>query len=301
MEMETVMNAPTLVSPPTNIATPSISTSAMLVELNISLWTGRKFDKNVSQEIDTQKNATTRAGNYHKKLFADEPKFEAITKMAGTIRTQHYYQTMPWSDSGLRLLTTPLFFEYNKKMTEGEAEFNRLVSEFMDDYDNMIARAHTKLGTLFNPEDYPTQDEVRSKYNFRLKYSPVPEVGDFRVDVGHEALAQLNTSYADYYQEQLNNAYKDVWTRTYDALKNMSEKLAGDNKQIFRDTLVTNVTGIVDLLDKFNVTGDDNMRKAKLKISDALRGITPDALREDDYLRHDTKRKVDDLLKEFSW
>ena len=301
MEMETVMNAPTLVSPPTNIATPSISTSAMLVELNISLWTGRKFDKNVSQEIDTQKNATTRAGNYHKKLFADEPKFEAITKMAGTIRTQHYYQTMPWSDSGLRLLTTPLFFEYNKKMTEGEAEFNRLVSEFMDDYDNMIARAHTKLGTLFNPEDYPTQDEVRSKYNFRLKYSPVPEVGDFRVDVGHEALAQLNTSYADYYQEQLNNAYKDVWTRTYDALKNMSEKLAGDNKQIFRDTLVTNVTGIVDLLDKFNVTGDDNMRKAKLKISDALRGITPDALREDDYLRHDTKRKVDDLLKEFTW
>ena len=299
--METVMNAPTLVSPPTNIATPSISTSAMLVELNISLWTGRKFDKNVSQEIDTQKNATTRAGNYHKKLFADEPKFEAITKMAGTIRTQHYYQTMPWSDSGLRLLTTPLFFEYNKKMTEGEAEFYRLVSEFMDDYDNMIARAHTKLGTLFNPEDYPTQDEVRSKYNFRLKYSPVPEVGDFRVDVGHEALAQLNTSYADYYQEQLNNAYKDVWTRTYDALKNMSEKLAGDNKQIFRDTLVTNVTGIVDLLDKFNVTGDDNMRKAKLKISDALRGITPDALREDDYLRHDTKRKVDDLLKEFSW
>ena len=299
--METVMNAPTLVSPPTNIATPSISTSAMLVELNISLWTGRKFDKNVSQEIDTQKHATTRAGNYHKKLFADEPKFEAITKMAGNIRTQHYYQTMPWSDSGLRLLTTPLFFEYNKKMTEGEAEFNRLVSEFMDDYDNMIARAHTKLGTLFNPEDYPTQDEVRSKYNFRLKYSPVPEVGDFRVDVGHEALAQLNTSYADYYQEQINNAYKDVWTRTYDALKNMSEKLAGDNKQIFRDTLVTNVTGIVELLDKFNVTNDDNMRKAKLKISDALRGITPDALREDDYLRHDTKRKVDDLLKEFSW
>ena len=288
-------------SQPTTTNVPSISSSAMLVELNISVWTGRKFDKGVSQEIDQAKQTTTRAGNYSKKLFADEPKFEAITKMAGTIRTQHYYQTMPWSDSGLRLLTTPLFFEYNKKMTEGEAEFNRLVSEFMSDYDNMIARAHTKLGTLFNPEDYPTQDEVRSKYNFRLKYSPVPEVGDFRVDVGHEALAQLNTSYADYYQEQLNNAYKDVWTRTYDALKAMSEKLAGDNKQIFRDTLVTNVTGIVDLLDKFNVTNDDNMRKAKLKISDALRGITPDALREDDYLRHDTKRKVDDLLKEFTW
>jgi hypothetical protein len=300
MEMETLNFETNIVSQPTN-TTPSISSSAMLVELNISLWTGRKFDKTVSQEIDTQKHTTTRAGNYHKKLFADEPKFEAITKFAGNARTTHYYQTMPWSDSGLRLLTTPLFFEYNKKMTEADAEFNRLVGEFINDYDNMIARAHGKLGNLFNPEDYPALDEVADKYNFRLKYSPVPEVGDFRVDVGQDAIKQLNESYANYYQEQINNAYKDVWQRTYDALKSMSDKLAGDNKQIFRDTLVTNVTGIVELLDKFNVTNDDTMRKAKLKITDTLRGITPDALREDDYLRHDTKRKVDDLLKEFVW
>lgn len=281
--------------------TPSIATSAMLVELNISLWTGRKLDKDVSQEIDIQKHTTTRAGNYHKKLFADEPKFEAIQKFAGNLRTQHYYNTMPWSDSGLRLLTTPLFFDYNKRMTEGEAEFNRLVGEFLYDYDNMIARAHQKLGTLFNPNDYPSIDDVAEKYNFKLKYSPVPEVGDFRVDVGSEALQQLNTSYAEYYEEQLKQAYKDVWDRTYEALKNMSEKLAGEDKQIFRDTLVTNVTGIVDLLDKFNITDDPNMRKAKDKISNVLLGITPDALREDDYLRHDTKRRVDELLKEFAW
>ena len=129
------------------VSTPSIASSAMLVELNISLWTGRKFDKDVSQEIDAQKQTTTRAGNYHKKLFADEPKFEAIQKFAGNSRTYHYYNTMPWSDSGLRLLTTPMFFDYNKRMTEAETEFNRLVAEFVDDYDNMIARAHSKLGT----------------------------------------------------------------------------------------------------------------------------------------------------------
>jgi hypothetical protein len=37
------------------VSVPSISSSAMLVELNISVWTGRKFDKNVSAEIDAQK------------------------------------------------------------------------------------------------------------------------------------------------------------------------------------------------------------------------------------------------------
>ena len=283
------------------VSTPSIASSAMLVELNISLWTGRKFDKDVSQEIDAQKQTTTRAGNYHKKLFADEPKFEAIQKFAGNSRTYHYYNTMPWSDSGLRLLTTPMFFDYNKRMTEAETEFNRLVAEFINDYDNMIARAHSKLGTLFNPSDYPDLNEVLAKYRFKLKYTPVPEVGDFRVDVGAEALQQLNTSYAEYYDEQIKSAYQDVWQRTYDALKNMSEKLAGDNKQIFRDTLVTNVTSIIDLLDKFNVTNDPKMKLAKEKLSSVMLGITPDGLREDDYLRHDTKRRVDEMMKEFAW
>jgi hypothetical protein len=54
-------------------------------------------------------------------------------------------------------------------------------------------------------------------------------------------------------------------------------------------------------LDKFNVTDDPKMKQAKAKIESALVGITPDALREDDDLRLDTKNKVDDLLKEFSW
>ena len=81
----------------------------------------------------------------------------------------------------------------------------------------------------------------------------------------------------------------------------MSAKLAGENKQIFRDTLVTNVREMVELLDKFNITNDRTMHQAKVKIESALLGVTPDALREDDDFRLDTKSKVDELLKEFSW
>jgi hypothetical protein len=281
--------------------TPSISSSAMLVELNISLWTGRKFDKGVSQEIDTQKQTTTRAGNYHKNLIADEPNFIALNKFGGNARTYHYHATMPWSDSGVRLLTTSLFFDYQKHITGIEQEFYRLVDIAVNDWDNMLHRAKIKLGDLFNFSDYPHKDEIRDKYRFTVRYSPVPEVGDWRVDVGNDALKELAQSYELAYQQNLELAYKDVWTRTYDALKNMSTKLDGNTKQIFRDTLVGNVRDMVDLLDKFNITGDAEMRKARDLISDALMGVTPDALREDTYLRQETKAKVDALLKEFSW
>lgn len=280
---------------------PSISSSAMLVELNISTWTGRKFDKTVSAEIDVQKQTTTRAGNYHKKLFADEPKFEAVGKYAGGVRTYHYYATMPWSDSGLRLLTTAMYFDYQKRITEMEAEFKTLVGDFLADYDAMIARAQTKLGSLFNNEDYPSKDDILEKYKFSVKYSPVPSVGDWRVDVGNDAQQQLNMCYAQAYVDNLQQALAEPWERMHEALKNMSERLAGEKKQIFRDSLVTNVLDMCALLDKFNVTGDAGMKQAKARIENMLLGVTPDALREDDDLRLDTKSKVDALLKEFTW
>lgn len=280
---------------------PSISSSAMLVELNISTWTGRKFDKTVSAEIDVQKQTTTRAGNYHKKLFADEPKFEAVGKYAGGVRTYHYYATMPWSDSGLRLLTTAMYFDYQKRITEMEAEFKNLVGDFLADYDAMIARAQTKLGSLFNNEDYPSKDDILERYRFSVKYSPVPSVGDWRVDVGNDAQQQLNMCYAQAYVDNLQQALAEPWERMHEALKNMSERLAGEKKQIFRDSLVTNVLDMCILLDKFNVTGDAGMKQAKARIENMLLGVTPDALREDDDLRLDTKSKVDALLKEFTW
>ena len=292
---------PVVCSRPTTFSVPSISSSAMLVELNISVWTGRKFDKGVSQEIDTQKQTTTRAGNYSKRLFADEPIFDAIQKFAGNSRTYHYHATMPWSDSGLRLLTTTMFFDYQKEITGMEMEFNTLVEQFVNQYDKLVLQAQMKLGALFNPDDYPHVDTVREKFRFSVKFAPVPEVGDWRVNVGNEAQEMLRESYAEYYQANLEQAYADVWERTHEALKRMSDKLSGDKKQIFRDTLVGNVQEMIDLLDKFNITGDPKMKQAKVKMESALSGITPDALREDDALRHDVKSKVDSLLKEFSW
>jgi len=280
---------------------PSIASAAMLVELNISVWTGRKLDRNISAEIDAQKNTTTRVVNAHKKLFADEPKHEAIGKFAGNSRTYHYTNTMPWSNSGTVLLPTASFAEYNAHMSGAQTKFYELVDECLDEWDDMLLRAHTKLGAMFNYEDYPSKEDVRDRYRFSINYLPVPDVGDFRVSVGNDALQYLNESYATYYKDQLDKAYSDVWERTHTVLKNMSEKLAGQERQVFRDSLVGNVREMIDLLDKFNITGDPKMKQAKARIEAMVTGITPDALREDNALRHDVKHKVDDLLKQFSW
>jgi hypothetical protein len=80
----------------------------------------------------------------------------------------------------------------------------------------------------------------------------------------------------------------------------MSERLDyadHESKKIFRDSMVSNVLDIVELLSVCNVTGDSQMAALANRLDETLRGVTPDALREDGYLRAETKRAVDDAIK----
>ena len=277
---------------------PSIGSSAMLVELSISTWTGRKKDKRASEDVTARANAKAGVANVSKKLLGDCQELIAIQKFTANVRNIHYAMTMPWSDTGLRLLPTAQFFKYQEQLTALNQEYESLVNTFLREYDAEIINAQLKLGDLFDPNEYPTSDSLQSKFGFRLSYIPLPDTGDFRIDVGNEATAQIKAEYESYYSTQLRTAMNDVWRRAYDALSKMSERLDyTDVKKTFRDSLVHNVTDMIELLNVCNVTNDSQMSAMAMRLEDALRGVTPDALREDGRLRAETKRVVDDAIK----
>ena len=287
-------------------AAPAISSSAMLAELSISVWTARKLDRAATKQTTDANNAAHDAGNFTKKLLAS-PTLEAVQKFSANTRQTHYYMTMPWSDLGMRLLTTTMFPDYYKFITGAHMEFDRLVQAFLDEYVWEQARAQARLGNLFNLDDYPPVETVARKFKFNYAQVPVPDAGDWRLDVNNDAQRELSERYAQYYDEQIKSAMADVWQRTYDALAKMSERLdyvSGEDKttrKIFRDSLVENVQDMIGLLAKFNVTGDAKMETMRCELEYALAGVSPDALREDDALRHETKRKVDAVMSAMNW
>ena len=74
MTTQTHINQSELALDNSSYAYSKISSSAMLVDLQFSVWTGRKLDKTVSAEVDASKNTRGRAGNYHKNLLAGSEK-----------------------------------------------------------------------------------------------------------------------------------------------------------------------------------------------------------------------------------
>jgi len=280
---------------------PSLASSAMLVDLQISKWTGRRLDKKASTEVTVSNNADKGVANVHKKLLGNCDELDAINKHVGETRNHyHYAMTMPWSNMGLRLVTTANYFNYHKVMTDRQTSFASLVDVFLQSYEWKVSQVSASLGNLFNSSDYPTLDQMRSKFAFNFSYTPLPDAGDFRIDIGNEQSQAMKEQYEDYYSKQLQNAMGDVWTRLHDSLSKMSERLdyqGKDDKKTFRDTLVSNVENMIGLLKTCNVTDDPKMEQARVVLDDALRGVTPDALREDDYLRSQTKQSVDEVIK----
>lgn len=283
-----------------------IATSSMLIELNISCWTARKLDKKVSEEVDAAKNTKVKAGNYHKHLLAGNPHLEAVNKYAAKVRLWNTKQTIPWSDSGGRIVTMENLFNggYKSQLDDHKAEFERLAENFIQVYPTLISAAAFQLGDLFDRDEYPEPEAVAKKFRFQYTLMPLPTSGDFRIDIGEQVKAELMQHYEDHFNERLNVAMRDVWGRLHECLSHMSERLASDeegNRKVFHGTLLTNAREMVGLLRRLNVTNDPKLEEARRDLENALVNADTESIKDSDYVRENVKNKVDAIINKYSW
>jgi hypothetical protein len=274
----------------------SIASSAVLIDLNISLWTARKLDKNVSKEIDIYKRTTTKAGNYNKHILAGSDHLESITKLAGEIREWHARQTLPWSDTGTRLLPMNNFFDYKARLGEYETEFQSRVNTFITEYPNIITVMAYRLGQLFDRSEYPDAHKIAAKFNLKYTIMPVPEVNDFRIDVEEAIRDEMRAEYEKAYDSRVEAAMQDAWSRLHMTLEHMIDRLSGEDKKIFRNSLIENALELTTLLTKLNVTKDPKLEEARKALERSLVGVTPDELRKSVGARDEVLARVTEIM-----
>ena len=282
-----------------------VARAAMLVDLNIAIYSGRKQDRATQAEVTTSKGSgSKKAASVYKNLFAECKELDAITKFQARARSEHYRLTMPWNDRGARLLPTVSLLDYKQVMNRYQLEFDRLVAAFLDKYATLVAAAAFQLGTLFDRKEYPDVAQVARRFRMDIAFVPLPTSGDFRLDVESEVQRELMEQYDRRLAEQLASATKDSWDRLYEALSRLSDRLTVDEdgkKKIFHDTIVTGAVELCELLTAMNVTQDPQLESARRQLQEVLLGVSPKELRDEDGTRVLTKQKVDQILSAFDW
>ena len=283
----------------------SISSSALLVELNISVWPASKLDRDVTDKVNTDALAVKGASQTKKNLFAGTSLRKDISDFAARVRLYHNKHTLPWADKGERMLPTALFMDYKQTINGFEQTFNMMCNNFFIEYPRLVVDAPNNLGSMYKAEDYPEIEEVRMKFGFRRAVKPIPESGDFRLDIPAYDLAEMKNDYEKQYSNRLAEAMREPWERLHKMLIGMSEKLTDiegdDSKKRYHDTLISNPIELCGLLTKLNVTNDPKLEEARRQLELTMLGADIESIKEDADSRSALKSKVDAILGKFDW
>lgn len=285
----------------TNISEPSLSSRAMLCSLSISMWTARKHDPDASEEIAVRHGAESDAGRYHKLLLPKEA-FAEIQKIVSEARQEHYFMTLPWDDNGYRVLPAAAYMDHTARMRVLSQRFAVGVDVLCRQFVSLVDQAKSRLGGLFRASDYPAPDELRAKFSFETRVIPLPDAGDFRVALSDAEKERIKRQITAAVEASLQVGSRELWCRLYEAVQHMAQRLAAYKvtdegvEHPFRDTVVTNLIKLVDVLPKLNVMNDPELDRLANQVRVALL-VDPKELRKSDAIRAETAKAAADIAQ----
>jgi hypothetical protein len=274
--------------------TSPLQDSAMLISLNISQWSARRYDKTASAEVDKAHGAKD-AGRYNK-LLIDKAALEPISKVEGSARTYHYSVTLPWGNDGSRILPAALFMDYAQTMGQFKDEFATRVREFVQAYPQHVANARTRLGTLYEPKDYPT--EIADRFSFETPVTPIPNAADFRVALNTEYVEAIKRDLTDRLNQQQIEAVKHVWGRVREVVAKIHETCSKEKPRIF-DSMIDNTKQLIQVLPALNLTNDPGLTAMAEELQHLC--VPAEVLRNNAVRRASVAKAADAILAKYPW
>ncbi len=283
-----------------------LNRDAMLVGLRISAWSGRLYDREASDHVAAQHDASSSVGRYNKRLLP-KAALAALNATMNEARTRHYSNSLAWDDKGSRLLTVANYEYYTQVMDGLRERLVRQRARFIEEYDDYVEQARIDLGKLFRIREYPSKEDLRDRFSIRYRITPVPDADHFMATLASEDTERVKRDIELHIEEQLHEAVGDLYRRLAEAVERVSERLTEDDNGkplVFRDTMISNIRDLVDVVPRLNIFGDHRLAGLCEQVKDRIAGVEPDSLRPsgtfDPAVRAKVKRDADALMEQFA-
>lgn len=277
---------------------------AVLVQLQRSMYSPYKRDE--------AESAAYGAGNVNKHLFEGRSNRvrQTISKFS-EVRAFFNDNTVPWA-TGVRMLNIDHYFDFTSKLRKLIDDALAAADDLAANWDHEVQADLRRLQAiaaakgkpeLANPDDYPSADEIRSRFGIDVRYMPVPTANGFdpRLGISEEDKASL--------QKQLDDAgdaaAKHVITEMITPMRSAVEKLnvpIGADGAIFRDSLIDNIVEVADRMDRVNLSDDPTItdKIAELKSLATTYAKNKDVLRSMPDVRKKAATQISDLMTQMA-
>jgi hypothetical protein len=271
-----------------------LSQKAELVHLTVYRYKGCAIDREVDATINATYETKRQAGQFRK--WAIDRDSLKPTQRAHYNLTSHYMaHTLPW-DAHHRLLPVSIHFKYMEAFGKLEAEFLDAVTDFCIAYPSIVHRAESDLGPrMFKSDDYPTITAIKDKFRVFHEIAPVPESGDFRLDLGDAEVKRIQTEMEHNMKLRLASAMSNAWQRLYGVIEDMVKRMEDSKKP--RDTIITNISELCGILPHLNLGEDKDLDKMRREVEKRLCSLDPKAIRKDPKIRKEATETAQDIME----
>lgn len=272
--------------------------TGMIVNLTISAWSGHKLDKAKTATVTSEANADSDAARVNKHLVSKDA-LAGITRASNALRQYFYRATLPWGDNGDRLLSAAGFLDFTQEIARLTAEFDAAVDEFITTkYPAERARAQFRMGSLFDPRDYPAPESLRSRFGTALDIHGIPTSDDFRVALKDSDAERIKRQLDASNNQRLRDAMRTVWERLFEVVDNFATRMEDGGR--FKEATVANLQDLADAIPTLNVTNDTELADLCKEIQRKLGGYTAKDLRTDDRARQQARQEAKAIVNRMS-
>ena len=276
----------------------TLADKAVLVHLKRRAYSPYRKDADETEQYG--------AGNVNKHLFQGKNRVRTALAAYNEVYTYVTGYTLPWLN-GIYLLNMNIYVDFTKRFNELKDAADDAVKDLCDNWNYEVQEDMKRLAAigaakgkpnLVNPDDYPTEFEMRQRWGIELRFAPVPDSGDFRV--------AISESDKDSLQSQLDdaeaNAARHVITQMMEPMARAVEKLAipiGTDKSVFRDSLVDNMLETCERMASINLS-DDPVLEDRIDEMRSLVGAyagNKDVLRNSGAVRAKAVDQISDLME----
>jgi hypothetical protein len=194
-----------------------------------------------------------------KLLDTSAPAFKLVTSVRG--RAVAYWKglTLPFPEPGIRLIRQSDVDLFTRQMAVFQAELSDAVSELNAEYGDLKRAAANRLGSLYNPADYPTSllGLFSIEYDFP-SVEPPDYLRQLRPDLYEQECARVQQRF----NEAVELAEQAFVGELQRLVSHLNERLTGEQDgrpKVFRDSAVENLAEFFERFRRLNIRSNHDL------------------------------------------
>ena len=264
-----------------------LQTTMAAVRVSMS-WLGTRKTLTPEQKAEAAEpfHAEARFISAGKRLLdTSHPAFKAVTAVRNKVVAFWRSMSLPYPESGIRLILQSRVDEFAAKMREFQEGLAEAVANLDRHYHELKTAARQKLGHLYNPGDYP--ETLAGMFSIDFDFPSVTPPDYLR-----QLNPQLYQQECERVQQRFNEAVRlaeEAFTAELAKLvSHLTERLSGqdDGKpKIFRDSAVENLSEFFRRFWELNVSSSEQLEQLVAQAQRITRGLDAQDLRDSAALR----------------